>query len=87
MLAGISKPVNDITTKHNKEIVTLIIDGSYGNYKNFQLLSFKGIKPDTKIRKNSKCRKQIILLATMVYKYRKIIYHNRKISYTMFRDG
>ena len=33
------------------------MDGSYDSNKNFQLLSFKGIKPAIKVRKNSRCRK------------------------------
>jgi IS5 family transposase len=51
------KLVDDITLKQNKEIDTAIMDGSYDSNKNFQLLSFKGIKPAIKIRKNSRCRK------------------------------
>ena len=49
--------VDDITIKQNKEIDTAIMDGSYDSNKNFQLLSFKGIKPAIKVRKNSRCRK------------------------------
>ncbi len=33
------------------------MDGSYDSNKNFQLLSFKGIKPAIKVRKNSRYRK------------------------------
>ena len=33
------------------------MDGSYDNTKNFQFLSFKGIQPAIKMRKNSRCRK------------------------------
>ena len=51
------KLVDDITLKQNKEIDTAIMDGSYDSNKNFQLLSFKGIKPAIKVRKNSRCRK------------------------------
>ena len=51
------KLVDDITIKQNKEIDTTIMDGSYDSNKNFQLLSFKGIKPAIKVRKNSRCRK------------------------------
>ena len=36
-------------------IDTAIIDGSYDSNKNFQLLSFKGINPAIKVRKNSRC--------------------------------
>jgi hypothetical protein len=49
--------VDDITIKQNKEVKTAIMDGSYDSNKNFQLLSFKGIKPAIKVRKNSRCRK------------------------------
>jgi Transposase DDE domain len=38
-------------------IDTAIMDGSYDSNRNFQLLSFKGINPAIKVRKNSKCRK------------------------------
>ena len=51
------KLVDDITIKQNKEIDTTIMDGSYDSNKNFQLLSFNGIKPAIKVRKNSRCRK------------------------------
>ena len=37
-------------------IDTAIIDGSYDSNKNFQLLSFKGINPAIKVRKNSRCK-------------------------------
>ena len=33
------------------------MDGSYDSNNNFQFLSFRGIKPAIKVRKNSKCRK------------------------------
>ena len=33
------------------------MDGAYDNNKNFQYLSFKGIKPAIMVRKNSRCRK------------------------------
>jgi len=49
--------IEDITIKQNKEIDTTIADGAYDNNNNFQILSFKGIKPAIKVRKNSKCRK------------------------------
>ena len=38
-------------------IDTAIMDGAYDNNKNFQLLSFKGIQPAIKVRKNSIYRK------------------------------
>ena len=49
--------IDDITIKQNKVVETAIMDGSYDNNKNFQFLSFKGIKPAIKVRKNSRYRK------------------------------
>ena len=50
--------VDDITINQNKIIETAIMDGSYDSNNNFQILSFKGIKPTAiKVRKNSRCRK------------------------------
>ena len=50
--------IEDITIKQNKIVDSIIADGSYDNNKNFQFLSFKGIKPAAiKVRKNSRCRK------------------------------
>ena len=49
--------IDDITIKQNKVVDAIIADGSYDNNKNFQYLSFKGINPIIKVRKNSKCRK------------------------------
>ncbi|HET8793136.1 MAG TPA: IS5 family transposase [Nitrososphaeraceae archaeon] len=49
--------IYDITIKQNKVIDTVIMDGSYDSNKNFQLLSFKGIQPAIKVRKNSRCKK------------------------------
>jgi hypothetical protein len=51
------KLVDDITIKQNKIVENAIMDGSYDSSKNFQFLSFKGIKPAIKVRKNSRCRK------------------------------
>jgi DDE family transposase len=51
------KLVDDITIKQNKVVETAIMDGSYDSNNNFQILSFKGIKPAIKVRKNSRCRK------------------------------
>ncbi|MDR4512482.1 MAG: IS5 family transposase [Nitrososphaeraceae archaeon] len=53
----LSKIVEDVTIKQNKEIDTVISDCAYDNNKIFQILSFKGIKPAIKVRKNSRCRK------------------------------
>jgi len=51
------KLVDDITIKQNKIVNTVIADGSYDSNNNFQILSFKGIQPAIKVRKNSRCRK------------------------------
>ena len=53
----LSELVDDITIKQNKIVNTAIVDGSYDSNKNFQFLSFKGIEPAIKVRKNSRCRK------------------------------
>ena len=50
--------IEDITIKQNKIVNTVIADGSYDNNNNFQFLSFNGIKPAIKVRKNSICRKK-----------------------------
>jgi hypothetical protein len=47
--------IEDITIKQNKIVDSIIADGSYDNNKNFQFLSFKGIKPAIKVRNNSRC--------------------------------
>ena len=49
--------IDDITIKQNKVIDTAIMDGAYDSNKIFQLLSFKGIRPAIKVRKNSSYRK------------------------------
>ncbi len=51
------KLVGDITIKQNKVVETAIMDGAYDSNKNFQFLSFKGIQPAIKVRKNAKYRK------------------------------
>jgi IS5 family transposase len=51
------KLVDDITIKQNKVVETAVMDGSYDSNENFQFLSFKGIHPAIKVRKNAKCRK------------------------------
>ncbi len=51
------KLVDYIAIKQNKVIDTAIMDGSYDSNKIFQFLSFKGIQPAIKVRKNSRCRK------------------------------
>jgi IS5 family transposase len=51
------KLVDDITIKQNKVVETAVMDGAYDSNENFQFLSFKGIHPAIKVRKNAKCRK------------------------------
>ena len=51
------KLVDDITIKQNKVVEAAIMDGAYDSNKNFQFLSFKGIQPAIKVRKNAKYRK------------------------------
>jgi len=55
---GLPVLIEDITIKQNKIVNTVIADGSYDNNNNFQFLSFNGIKPAIKVRKNSRCRKK-----------------------------
>jgi IS5 family transposase len=50
--------IDDITIKHNKVIETAIMDGSYDSNNNFQFLSFRGIQPAIKVRKNTRYRKK-----------------------------
>ena len=47
------KLVDDITIKNNKIIDMTIADSAYDSNNNFQFLSFKGINPAIKVRKNS----------------------------------
>jgi IS5 family transposase len=49
--------IDDITIKKNKIIDTALMDGAYDSNNNFQFLSFKGIQPAIKVRKDSRCRK------------------------------
>ena len=49
--------IDDITIKQNKIVDSTIADGAYDNNNNFQYLSFRGIQPAIKVRKNSRCRK------------------------------
>ena len=49
--------IHDITINQNKIIDSMIADCAHNNNKNFQYLSFRGIKPVIKIRKNSICKK------------------------------
>ena len=70
-----------ITIKQNKIVNTVIADGSYDDSnKNFQILSFKGIKPAIKIRKNSRCRKVNHYLRNKMVKIQKNNLQNWKVS-------
>jgi IS5 family transposase len=53
----LSELVDDITIKQNKVVETAVMDVAYDSNENFQFLSFKGIQPAIKVRKNAKCRK------------------------------
>ena len=44
----LSKLVEDITIKQNKQVEITISDGSYDSNRNFQFLSFKGIDQQSK---------------------------------------
>jgi hypothetical protein len=80
--------VKVITIKQNKLVETAIQDGAYDNNKNFQFLSFRGIQPSMKIRKNSGCRKKtIITFEIRLYNHRKLIYNNGRLVRFMARDG
>src|SRR5574342_1395153 len=48
--------VDDITIKQKKVVETAIMDSAYDSNNNFQFLSFKGIQPAIKVRKNAKYR-------------------------------
>lgn len=72
--------IDDITIKQNKIVNTVIADGSYDSNKNFQILSFKGIKPAIKIRKNSRCRKVNHYLRNKMVKMQKNNLQNWKVS-------
>ena len=63
--------IDDITIKQNKKVNTAIADGSYDSNNNFQLLSFKGIKPAIKVRKNSRYRKTNHYLRNKTVKMKK----------------
>jgi hypothetical protein len=72
--------IDDITIKQNKIVNTVIADGSYDSNKNFQILSFKGIKPAIKIKKNSRCRKVNHYLRNKMVKMQKNNLQNWKVS-------
>ena len=72
--------IEDITIKQNKIVNTVIADGAYDNNKNFQFLSFRGIKPAIKVRKNSRCRKTNYDLRNKTVKLQKNNLQNWKDS-------
>ena len=71
--------IEDITIKQNKIVDSIIADGSYDNNKNFQFLSFKGIKPAIKVRKNSRCRKTNHYLRNKTVKMQKNNLNNGRL--------
>jgi hypothetical protein len=52
-------------------VETAIMDDSYDSNTNFQYLSFKGIQPAIKVRKNSRCRKTNHYLRNKIVKIQK----------------
>ena len=85
--------IDDITIKQNKVIDTAIMDGSYDSNKNFQYLSFKGINPAIKVRKNSRCKNTSHYLRNKTVKMQKddidkwkgsVSYGQRWIAETVF---
>ena len=72
--------IEDITIKQNKIVNTVIADGSYDNNKNFQFLSFKGIKPAIKVRNNSRCIKTNHYLRNKTVKMQKNNLQQWKVS-------
>ena len=73
--------IDDITIKQNKVIDTAIMDGSYDSNKNFQLLSFRGINPAIKVRKNSRCKN------TNHYLRNKTVKMQKKNSLQQWKDS
>jgi hypothetical protein len=72
--------IDDITMNQKKVVDAMIADGSYDNNKNFQYLSFKGINPIIKVRKNSRCRKTNHYLRNKTVKMQKDNLENWKDS-------
>jgi Transposase DDE domain len=72
--------IEDITIKQNKIVDSMIADGSYDNNKNFQFLSFKGIQPAIKVRKNAKYRKTNHYLRNKTVKMQKNNLQQWKVS-------
>ena len=56
------------------------MDDSYDSNKNFQFLSFRGIQPEIKVRKNSRCRKTNHYLRNKTVKMQKNNLQNWKNS-------
>ena len=63
--------IDDITIKQNKIVDSVIADGVYDSNNNFQYLSFRGIQPALKVRKNSRCRKTTHYLRNKAVKMQK----------------
>jgi hypothetical protein len=63
--------IEDITIKQNTILNTVIADGAYDNNNNFQYLSFNGIKPGIKIRKNARIRNDNHYLRNKIVKVQK----------------
>ena len=63
--------IEDIIKTQNKIVDSVIVDGSYDNNKNFRFLSFKGIKPAIRVRKNSRYRKTNHYLRNKMVKMQK----------------
>jgi len=85
--------IDDITIKQNKIVDSTIADGAYDSNNNFQYLSFKGIQPAIKVRKNSRCRKTNHYLRNKMVKMQKnnlqqwkdsVSYGKRWIAETIF---
>ena len=57
------------------------MDGSYDSNKNFQLLSFRGINPAIKVRKNSRCKN------TNHYLRNKTVKMQKKNSLQQWKDS
>lgn len=74
------KLVDDITIKQNKIVESAIADGAYDNNNNFQFLSFRGIKPGIKVRKNSRWRNTNHYLRNKTVKLQKNDLQNWKDS-------
>ena len=80
--------IEDITIKQNKRVNTVIADGSYDSNRNFQLLSFKGIRPAIKVRKNSIYRKRNHYLRNKAVQSQKTdLQQWKNIASAMARDG